>query len=253
MKIENVNRALQKAGINQNDTIMIHGDAIVAAQFLAVDKEKRLESLLKEIINYITKEGTLIIPTFTYSLTNNEIYDVLNSKSKIGKFSECFRKLPNVKRSLHPIFSVAVLGKNENDFVNSDTKDCFGDNTIFDILHRLDGKIMNLGCEFNITYAHYVEQKLSVEYRYFKNFNGFIINESEKKSVKTRYFVGDKKLRYSLKLDKLKQRLILKNKIKISSFGRFASYTVRCQDFFKYAKELIEENHFGLIEEGQSD
>ena len=29
-------------------------------------------------------------------------------------------------------------------------------------------------CKFNLTFVHYVEQKLNVDYRYFKSFEGYI-------------------------------------------------------------------------------
>ena len=64
-------------------------------------------------------------------------------------------------------------------FMDTTIKDCFGEGSSFDLLYKLDGKLMNLGCNFNLTFAHYVEQKAKVNYRYYKNFEGVVISNSK--------------------------------------------------------------------------
>ena len=53
----------------------------------------------------------LFIPSFTYSIIKT-IYLIIKSKSKIGQFSEDFRKIFLPERSNDPIFSVCAYGKN---------------------------------------------------------------------------------------------------------------------------------------------
>ena len=250
MNLESISKALRESGILPGETLMIHGDSAVATQLNNIEPNKKLGMLIDYIVDYLGPNGTLVVPTFSYSFTKNEVFDVQNTKSTIGKFSEFFRKMPGVVRSYHPIFSVAAIGKNKDLFKLSEIKDCFGKNTSFDLLYKFDAKLMNLGCYFNLTYAHYVEQKLKVNYRYFKYFEGIVKLNSKKLYTKTRYYVGNKTIRYTLNLDFLKNKLIEKNKIKIIPFGRLASYTVSARDFFDYANEIIKKDHYGLIMEG---
>lgn len=251
MKVVDIKVALQKAGILPGDLLMVHGDAAVAAQLVEVKSENRLAALFNEIINYLGEEGTLIVPTFSYSFTRKEVFDVCNTKSSVGAFSEYFRCLSGVVRSLHPIFSIAAYGKKKNIFKDCNINDCFGKNTCFDLLYKLDAKLMNLGCNFNVTFAHYVEQELKVKYRYFKSFEGFIKVNSKIFFSKTKYFVGNKKIHYTLNLDGLKKVLLEEKKIRIVAFDRLASYTVSCKDFFHNAELIIKDNEYGLIEENK--
>ena len=180
MKKSDIINSLKQSGILPGDTLMIHGNSAVASQLSNVESSKKLCFFVNQIINYLGSEGTLVIPTFSYSFTQNEDFDVNTTKSKIGKFSEFCRTMPGVERSRHPIFSVVAIGKNKNLFKNSKIDDCFGKNTCFDLLYKVDAKLMNLGCHFNLTFAHYVEQKLKVNYRYFKYFEGLVSINSKK-------------------------------------------------------------------------
>ncbi|WP_089503411.1 AAC(3) family N-acetyltransferase [Campylobacter pinnipediorum] len=71
-----------------------------------------------------------MMPTFTYSFCDRDIYDKEKSKSKVGILGEFFRKLKGVYRTDDPIFSFAVSAisvvdarKNLNLFVDILKKD----------------------------------------------------------------------------------------------------------------------------------
>lgn len=250
MKEENISYSLEAAGVLPGDTLMIHGDSIVAAQLVGLPEAKRLEILIDEIKRYLGPGGTLVVPAFSYSFTRGETFDVLNSPSHVGAFSEQFRLFHPNKRSKHPIFSVTAIGRYERDFINSCVTDCFGEHTCFQLIHKLDGKLMNLGCELMLTFTHYCEQMFGVSYRYFKDFNGFVIDSVKEYHLTTRYFVGNRHISYSLNLGRLKQRLISKNELRIAPFGRVAAYSVSAQDYFNTCFELLENDEMSLIQAG---
>jgi aminoglycoside 3-N-acetyltransferase len=252
MELSDIFIGLEDAGIRSGDTLMIHGDSIVAAQITSLPAEQRLSALFNQILNYLGKNGTLVVPTFTYSFTKNEIFDVQNSPSCAGQFSEYFRLNYPVFRSYQPIFSVAAVGKYQKVFQESSVRDCFGDGSSFDLLYKLDAKLMNLGCDLMYTFTHYVEQSAGVNYRYFKDFNGYVIDGETRLRKKTRYFVGDLNIKYALKSDKLKEYLISNARVKIVPFGRFASYTVSSVNYFNDVRALLDDDQYSLIEEGKN-
>jgi len=242
--------ALSEAGIKSGDVLMIHGDAIVGAQIKSYGSDSGLHVLLDEILKYLGDHGTLIIPSFTYSFTKSEVFDLDHTKSDVGHFSEFFRFMPGVVRSSNPLFSVCAIGKHKSQFQNSSIFDSFGSDSCFGVLERLNGRVMCLGCDFDTTFIHYVEQMNAVPYRYFKNFRGVIVKDSEFREITTSYYVGDLSVKYRTNLKCLKEYLIDLNKLVIVPFGRFASYTVSCKDLVEGCSTLLAKDGYALIEEG---
>ena len=248
MTILDIPSALESSEIHPGDILFIHGDSIVAAQ-LQVSSKNRVKSFFEAVIKYLGKDGTLVIPSFTYSFTKNQPFDVDRTKSSLGSFSETFRKMDQVKRSRQPIFSFCALGKYANLFCESDITDCFGELSGFGLLHSLNAKLMNMACPFEQTFLHYVEQAMKVDYRYFKNFSGVIIQGNTNTFLDTRYFVGDQNVNYEMDLSQLKNLLLSRQMISIVPFGRFAAYTTSSQNFYNCSAELLRKNSLALIKE----
>jgi aminoglycoside 3-N-acetyltransferase len=243
----NIANSFKSLGILPNDVVMIHGDAGVAAQFTHIDPSQRVQELISQIIEYFV-EGTVIVPTFSYSFTKNENFDADNTPSEIGKFSESFRRYPLIRRSNHPIFSVAGKGNHFEKFEKSRIDDCFGEGTAFDLLYKLGGKIICLGCDFDrVTFAHYVEQYFGVPYRYMKNFSGYIIKDGNQKQLTTSYYVRNVEINSILDLNFLKKELISQKKLFTSNIGRFSIIAIKTQDFLDCSIQLLKNNKFAFI------
>ena len=91
LKVSDISFAMEALNVLPGDVIMIHGDAIVAAQ-LEGNKSKKIYNFIKEIISFLGKKGTIVFPSFTYSSTKSEIFNVQKSQSVVGLLSESFRK-----------------------------------------------------------------------------------------------------------------------------------------------------------------
>jgi aminoglycoside 3-N-acetyltransferase len=244
----NIADTFKSLGVLPNEVVMIHGDSGVAAQFTHIDPNQRVQELIRQIIEYFSPEGTVVVPTFSYSFTKNENFDVDNTPSEIGKFSESFRRYPLIRRSSHPIFSVAGTGNHFEKFEKSRIDDCFGEGTAFDLLYKLGGKIICLGCDFDrVTFAHYVEQYFGVPYRYMKNFSGYIIKDGNQKQLTTSYYVRNVEINSILDLNFLKKELINQKKLFTSNVGRFSIIATKTQDFLDCSIQLLKNNKFVLI------
>lgn len=237
-------------GIKPDDTIMLHGDAGISAQYIYEDDKDPIEGFFGELKSYLC-DGTIIFPSFTYSATKGKTFDVSKTPSEVGLFSEKFRLLDGVQRSEHPIFSICAFGKHSDYFINSRLDDCFGERTFFDYLHNQNVKIVMLGCtlERGATFLHYVEQKLNVSYRYFKNFNAKVLSPGSENNFDVRYFVRDLKLDTKLNLKPFENEAIKQKKMIIKPFGRFKGRSISSQDFFRVAEHLICKNEYALIGE----
>ena len=238
--------------IKKSDTVMFHGNLAVIDQTKFKNKKKNINFFFKELISYFEKKGTIVFPTFTYSFTNTKEYNIKKTPSEVGMFSEEFRKLKKITRTKNPIFSVGVIGKNKNSFLKSNELDSFGKNSAFDILKKLNGKIVCLGCDFNrITFTHHLEQMTKVNYRFFKNFKGVIINGKSKKNIVTSYYVRKIKKTTQIDLSRLKKKALLKKKIYITKFRRFEVICIKANDFYKIGKKLIKADPLSLIKGNQ--
>lgn len=176
--------ALIRLGIQKGDIICSHSE-IYGFGIPLLPIKDFLNALLECLFEVIGKEGTLIMPTFTYSFCKNEIYDKLNSKCTVGALNEFFRKQQGVKRTNDPIFSFAVKGAHEELFLNKEQKSCFDENCVYAILTRNNGKILNFGNKDCFTFVHYPEESAGIKYRYHKTFKGIILDENNNKFEKS--------------------------------------------------------------------
>ena len=242
---------LKSLGLSENDTVIIHGDAGVAAQYIYDSSDDPLTTFIDELISYFST-GTVIVPAFSYSATKGEIFDQNTTPSDAGLFSEKFRLKEGVIRSNHPIFSVSAIGKDAKTYTNSLLTDCFGAETFFDRLYIENAKIVTLGCALErVTFIHYVEQKLGVSYRYFKNFSAQIKYQCITKKLEVRYFVRNLDLDRSLDLSAFEKMASSERKLFKAPFGRFNARVISAKDFYLVAAKLMNLNEYALINEGQ--
>jgi len=240
-------KTFSEMGLSSNDVVMIHGDAGPAAQIKCNAGESQLAEFIRILVCFFSN-GTVLVPSFTYSSIKNESFDPLLTESKVGLFSEYFRHYSGVTRSSHPIFSFSVYGKNKDKYIDTSLNDCFGVGTTFDEFYKANGKILCIGCSLDrSTFIHYVEQKINVSYRYFKNFQSSVITNGSKHELVTRYFVRDLNLDTSTELSLLKTNALSSNKLIESNLGRFPVTSISAHDFFYIANELYKTNPYSLI------
>ena len=77
------------------------------------------------------------------------------------------------------------------------------------------------------TFLHYVEQAMMVDYRYFKNFSGRVIQGNSDVFVSTRYFVGNQAFDYEMDLSLLKQLLLSRKMISTFLPGKLFKFIIK--------------------------
>ena len=249
--ISDIRKHLKNFGLSESETVMIHGDAGVAAQYIFKGSSDPISEFITCIFDYLHK-GTVIFPTFTYSATKGEVFNPSHTSSDIGQFSETFRKMKGVTRSYHPIFSVSCFGKHAEYFTDSKVTDCFGEDTFFDKLYQNNVKILALGCSLDrITFVHFVEQSHNVTYRYLKNFKAQIIKNEIIEETNVSYFVRRLDLEASIDLSDFEKEAIREEKLIKKPFGRFNTYLISSKDFFDVSSKLINRNEYALLQESK--
>ena len=159
---------------------------------------KNLKKFWKTLLIGIGKNKTFIIPTFTINLQENKIWDYHKTKSQTGVFSEYFRKNIAQKRTIHPIHSVCVWGKNYKVVADHKSKSSFGKGSTWEwICNSKDVCNISIGISVlgGATILHKHKEKLKVYYRYFKKFKSIILLKNKQQVKKEFFYFARKKFR----------------------------------------------------------
>ncbi len=184
---------LQEVGLKQGDSIFIHSNIGFFGKLENVTNKQEYWEIFKDaIFKVISKKGTIIVPTFTYSFCSKKIFDKFETLENMGILSELLRSDPDSKRSDDANFSVAAIGENSEFFTNNISHESFGKGSFWERFVEKNGKIcnFNVGLYYN-TFVHYIEKLHEASYRYDKKFEGtYKINNEMKKDFYI-HFVRD--------------------------------------------------------------
>lgn len=172
-----------------SNNIYIASDSKKLLYLLLKDKDSKfidITHFLEEVVATLGDDYTILLPTFNWGFCNGIDYDYSNTPSDTGILSQAALKSNYFKRTLHPIYSFAVHGKLQNEFRSLNNIKSFGEGSPFELLFKYDFCFFALDVSFNnsFTYVHHVEQNLSVNYRYEKEFISNYIDEKGNKSKK---------------------------------------------------------------------
>ncbi len=184
--------ALRQAGVMPGDVIFSH---ISLGRLGYAEEGKDIETLCNVLYGafqeVLQDSGTLLIPTFTYSIGRNEPYDVQQTPSTVGPFSEFFRNLPGVIRSRDPMLSVAGKGPKAAMLLSTLPHTCYGVGCVYERLRKAGGKICNIGLGlYWATFLHHIEEMAGVPFRFKKMFRGDIHDNGIIKQESWIYFAA---------------------------------------------------------------
>lgn len=170
---------LKEIGVNKGDNLFIHSNIGFFGRMEGVRSSDELcYFFTKGIKEVISDEGTLVLPTFSYSFCHGEEYNPQKTKSDCGMLTTYSIKQEDTYRSLDPNFSVSAWGKNAKYYTENPTHESFGTGSFWDRILSTDGKLICMNFDCGSTFVHFVERYCSVSYRYNKAFNGIIVTEN---------------------------------------------------------------------------
>ncbi len=187
-------------------TVMVYSRLLA---FGRLQGKKAVYKIIDILQDSVGKNGCLIIPCHTFSGYNNEVFDISESKCKVGILGELARMLPQFTRTTHPIYSHVVYGASNKIENFQDETTCFGHNSFYDYYNKSRNPyILMLGTNLNaLTNFHYYEQKYSAKSRFLKKFKAKIkkdnIIETEFESCVRDYEIYEGKVECFAKFDEL--------------------------------------------------
>jgi len=231
-------------GISEADTVMVSCRLPFIGRLTAgTSLEDLSRAIIEGISNRIGEKGTIIVPAYSYSFCRGSDFSPEDTPTTLGFFFETFRRRFARGRTLDPIFSVCVKGKNCDFLLNGPDDDCFGENSFYSRLHSLaDCKFLLIGLDYHyITNFHFVEQTSGVSYRYIKEFPGTIVMPGGRNIHRVqKYFVRPSSLTYDFKsfLGHLQENSLGQT----IPFGNVEMKTIRENTFDRTVADLLRKN-----------
>lgn len=239
---EDIVDSLKACGIQIGDTIFLHSNIGFFGRMADVNNAEELcRNFMEAIQKAIGKEGTLVVPTFSYSFCHGELYNPFETPSDCGMFSEYVRKQNGVIRSLDPNFSIAAVGRLADYYTENPVHESFGESSFWERFLTKAGKIVCMNMDCGSTFVHYIENRNQVSYRYNKAFNG-ILKDYEGVARKD-YFVH-----YVYDLDKpedgpyfvrLNQKCHEANICKVSNLGKGTLLAMNSTEYYDFISETL--------------
>lgn len=177
--------------IQKDDRLFISSD--VVDLFITERRIKKkfpdIHQFIDSFVRKVGPSGTVIFPTYNWGFCRGESFDIRTTPCKTGILGQAALEHPGFKRTKHPIYSFAVMGKDQEYLCSLNNKSSFGPDSPFAYFD--DKKIKNLIIGIPIrscyTFCHYVEEKSSahVKYRFLKDFTSNYIDEQGVASCRT--------------------------------------------------------------------
>lgn len=174
---EQVLQTLKAVGADDCESLFLHSDVMFGNVKRGFSRTAYLDSLYHVFEQLGVRH--LIVPVFTYSFCNHEVFDITKSRTTMGAFNEFIRKKEGRYRTMDPLLSLSVPECLRGDFA-SVSSHSLGEGSGLDILHHMDEvKFLFFGARLGncFTYVHYVEKMKEVPYRFDLAFEGSIVDE----------------------------------------------------------------------------
>jgi aminoglycoside N3'-acetyltransferase len=167
--VESLHQVIKK----KDEIIVLYSDI---SKFLdKVEYNKKLISEILDLIeSFITKNRTLILPSFSANIfLKTGKFDLKNSIDNIGVLpKEALKR--NYFRTPQPLHSYLVFGEKKKEIKKLSYKTSWGEGSILDFMSKNNARICTVGLPWNrgCAYLHKFEEDYQVPWRYFKRYKG---------------------------------------------------------------------------------
>ena len=170
-----MNDYLIKGGLQKGDKVLLHSSLkYLFKSLLSKNIIFNIDDITDSILEFLGPKGTLVLPTFNFDFCKGKSFSFLDTQSQMGILSEVLRNKNKLNRTWHPVYSFSIHGNIPIDELKKNNYSAYGKDSIFHWLLVNDGKIaiIDLPDQKSMTFYHYVEEMMNVDWRFFKNFHG---------------------------------------------------------------------------------
>jgi len=213
---------------------------------------QRLEWVYQSVLHAIGKEGTLVVPTFSYDYARNHtpfVYE--SSPSEVCNFSEYIRCKPNAVRSLHPLFSITAIGPDANAICSDVGRSAYGARSAFAKLLEVDATFVFLGAPLreSLTYAHHLEHLYGVNHYIHKAFDAPVFKNQQKVAGPWFAFVRYLGCGIDITVKRLEEHLRKHDLLRELRTRRGELQVAKCADVHREGLRCLDDNPWFFIEQ----
>jgi len=255
-----LNDILDHLMINSGDSVMLGIDmgkiplpfyrASLSKEAFREREQKWCQFVFNTLLERLGENGTLLVPTYTYSCGKpGSIFDSNTTRSEIGPFTEYFRKQPRVIRSLHPLFSIAGIGKYSHEILKNTGSSAFAMGSPFSRFIDYDIKFLCLGVEIrnSITYVHHLEQYNGGWHRYNKRFDCEVFDKNIKINREWSAFVAFRGIDYTSDMSSLQIGLKAEQSLFETKWKGNFNHMALVKDVNKVGYDLLMKNSLAFV------
>ena len=185
-----IKKQLYELGIEPGDVVLMH------SSMKSLGTDMAPEAFLLELIDALTKEGTLLLPALTYeSVTfENPCFSIKESEPCVGILTKTFQKMDSVVRSMHPTHSVCARGDKADLLTRQHIHDNtpVGPNSPFMLLPEYNGKLLFVGDVLgSCTFMHGIEEIVDAPYTMNKDMTTYTLTDAEGNTQQKDYYTHD--------------------------------------------------------------
>lgn len=229
-------------GIAPGSLLMVTADLTrLAMQARRKEGEFDINAFIDSIQQFLTPDGTLVIPSFNFNLKNNDHYSPERSVPITGALAVEALKRTDFLRTKHPLHSFLVWGKYAETLAELDNSSSFGEDSPFAFFKANDALMLLIDTSITdaFTFVHHVEEMEQVNYRRYREIKIIFDNDMENRGS---YLLYAKKPGWTMALEGLENLLKEKNIATSVNINKIPFTLVKLTDSYDVIRRDIRDN-----------
>ncbi len=188
MKYLKLQQIIDGLDIKPKRPLMISSDITrLWAEYRKVHGTFSPRELIEALKQKVTKEGTLIFPTYSWDFCHGEGFHYFHTVPRTGGLGRVALSMEGFRRTRHPMYSFAVWGKDADKLYEMTNRSSFGKDSPFHYMNieKVDHLMIDIPFTKGYTFVHYVEELVRVPYRYEKEFTDKYVDENREETIRT--------------------------------------------------------------------
>lgn len=234
--------AFGELGILRGDVLYVSSSLFQLGPMVGAKTSDQLcKAILDAIFEQIGREGTIVVPTFTTTLgRSGEPFILEETPTSAGIFSEYIRTHPDSIRSLHPIHSVAAIGRRAEDICSDASPSSYAIESPSFRLYEMDAKAVTIGADRPFSgWVHLLEVMHAVPYIYNKVLDIDVYVNSKK--VEREFYAPVCYLDFDIEYDIVQAEIMISETgaVHYADVGNGKVSCVSSSDYFKAGNRIL--------------